>query len=96
VLALGMPGPEPIDKTCAHEASQGLIHVQLMLNKHILEVFVHLDEAKSERELVKITEDRVRKHTFNAIALMRGKDELRSFAGKGMRQGHADAGPLRI
>lgn len=96
VMALGMPGPEPIDKTCAHEASQGLIQVQLLMNKHILEVFVHLDEADNDRELVRMTEDRVRKHTLNAIALLKGKDTLRKFAGKGIRQGHADAGPLRI
>lgn len=96
VMALGMPGPMPIDKTCSHEASQGLLQVQLMLNKHVLEVFVHLDEGKDEKELLKITEDRVRKHTFNAIALLKGKDALREFAGKGIRQGHKDAGALGI
>ncbi|PIN86843.1 riboflavin synthase [Candidatus Woesearchaeota archaeon CG10_big_fil_rev_8_21_14_0_10_44_13] len=96
VLALGMPGPMPIDKVCAHEASQGLINVQLMTNRHILEVFVHLDESDDERELVRMAEDRVRKHTLNAIALLKGKEELGRFAGKGIRQGHADAGPLRI
>lgn len=96
VMALGMPGPMPIDKVCAHEASQGLIQVQLMVNKHILEVFVHLDEADDEKELVKTAEDRVRKHAFNAIALLKGKDSLKKFAGQGMRQGHANAGPLKI
>ena len=55
VLALGMPGPMPIDKVCAHEASQGLINVQLMTNRHILEVFVHLDEADDEKELAEHT-----------------------------------------
>lgn len=94
VLALGMPGAEPIDKTCAHEASQALIQTQLLENRHILEVFVHLDEGMDEKELAKITEDRVRKHTFNAIALLKGKDTLRKFAGKGIRQGHENAGPL--
>ena len=95
VMALGMPGPMPIDKVCAHEASQGLIQVQLMTNKHILEVFVHLDEADDEKELAEITEDRVRKHAFNAIALLKGKD-LKKSAGQGIRQGHADAGPLKV
>src|SRR5664280_1011886 len=30
VMAFGMPGPEDIDKVCAHEASTGLIQAQLM------------------------------------------------------------------
>src|SRR3989338_5134891 len=46
-IALGMAGPMPIDKQCSHEASLGLQFVQLMANKHILEVFVHMDEAKN-------------------------------------------------
>ena len=33
VMALGMPGPKPIDKQCAHEASSGLIQVQLLTNQ---------------------------------------------------------------
>ncbi|MDH4123905.1 MAG: riboflavin synthase, partial [Thermoplasmata archaeon] len=39
VMALGMPGGEEIDKMCAHEASTGLIQVQLMVDRHIIEVF---------------------------------------------------------
>ena len=46
VMALGMPGPMEKDKMCAHEASTGLMLAQLMTNKHIIEVFVHEDEAK--------------------------------------------------
>ena len=46
VIAFGMAGKAPIDKQCAHEAAIGLQNVQLMTNKHILEVFVHMDEAK--------------------------------------------------
>ena len=53
VIALGMPGAQPIDKQCAHEASTGLIKVQLITNTHIIEVFVHEDEAKNEKDLVK-------------------------------------------
>ena len=95
-LALGMPGPEKIDKTCAHEASQGLISVQLMTSKHILEVFVHLDEGKDEKELFKITENRVYDHTMNAIGLLKSKTALSSKAGQGIRQGHVDAGAIRL
>jgi len=93
-LALGMPGSKPIDKQCAHEASSGIIQVQLLTNKHILEVFVHEDEASEEKELIKIFKDRVEKHTLNALALLNGKDALRKFAGQGKRQGHKDAGSL--
>ena len=45
VVALGMPGKEPVDKVCAHEASTGIMTAQLMTNTPILEVFVHEDEA---------------------------------------------------
>lgn len=93
-LALGMPGNMPIDKTCAHEASQGLIQVQLLTNKHILEVFVHLDEAKTERELFEMVKDRTTKHTHNALALLKSKTALSKFAGQGRRQGHKDIGPI--
>ena len=51
VMALGMPGGKDKDQICAHEASQGLIMCQLMTNTHIIEVFVHEDEAKDGREL---------------------------------------------
>ena len=51
VIAIGMPGGKEKDKRCAHEASQGLIFCQLMTNTHIIEVFVHEDEAKDGRSL---------------------------------------------
>jgi len=94
-LALGMPGPEPIDKTCAHEASQGIIQAQLLTNKHILEVFVHLDEVNNEKTLYDMVVDRTKKHTLNAIALLKGKTELSKHAGMGKRQGHSDVGPIK-
>jgi len=93
-LALGMPGPMPIDKTCAHEASQGLISLQLAENKHVLEVFVHLDEAKNEKELYEITKNRAYGHAMNAIASIKRENSLHKFAGHGVRQGTEDIGPL--
>ena len=99
-LALGMPGPEKIDKTCAHEASQGLISTQLITNKHILEVFVHLDEGNdnngklNKNKLTEMTKKRVYDHTINAIALLKSKTALSSKAGQGIRQGHENAGAL--
>ncbi len=94
VIALGMPGPKPIDKQCAHEASMGLILAQLMTNKHIIEVFVHEDEAKDERELWEITENRVREHVRNAVDLLLNPKRLQKMAGTGQRQGFPDVGPL--
>ena len=95
VIALGMAGPKPIDKQCAHEAALGLQNVQLMTNKHILEVFVHMDEAKSEKEISKIAKNRAEKHALNALALLKGKTELTKYAGMGKRQGKEDEGPVR-
>ena len=71
-LALGMPGDKPIDKQCAHEASTGLINCQLQTGKHIVEVFVYLDEGKNEKELFDIAKNRAYDHTMNAIALLKG------------------------
>ena len=85
-MALGMPGAKPIDKECAGQASLGIIMAQLMMEKHIVEVFVHENEAKNEKELKQITEDRVKKHAHNAVALVKG-GVLERKAGKGLRQG---------
>lgn len=96
VIALGMAGKMPIDKQCAHEASMGLQSVQLMASKHILEVFVHMDEAKTEKELYEIAKNRVEKHALNALALLKSRTELSKYAGMGRRQGKEDKGPIRF
>ena len=95
-MALGMPGPKPIDKQCAHEASIGLIQTQLLCNKHIIEVFVHLDEAKTDRELIDITKNRVAEHVKNALAILFDQKKLISLAGYGKRQGFSDVGPVIV
>ncbi|OGS43738.1 MAG: riboflavin synthase [Euryarchaeota archaeon RBG_13_57_23] len=95
VIALGMPGKEEIDKICAHEASTGLIQVQLMTNKHIVEVFVHEDEAKNEKELAWLAERRSREHAANAYDLLFRPERLIKNAGKGLRQGYEDVGSIR-
>jgi len=94
VMALGMPGAQPIDKTCAHEASMGLIQVQLMTNRHIIEVFVHEDEAGSAKELARLAERRAREHAVNAYDLLFRPERLAANAGKGLRQGFEDVGPV--
>ena len=93
VMALGMPGGEEIDKMCAHEASQGLIQVQLMTSKHVIEVFVHADEAGTDKELAGLTELRTREHAINTYDLLFRPQRLTKAAGTGQRQGFADAGP---
>ncbi len=93
VVALGMPGRAPIDKACAHEASQGIL-AQLLTNTHVLEVFVHEDESDDPGELAAVCRDRSRKHARNAYWLVYEPEELVRRAGQGVRQGFADAGPL--
>ena len=96
VMAFGMAGKAPIDKQCAHEAAMGLQTVQLMTNKHILEVFVHMDEAKREKEIYEIAKNRAEKHALNALALLKGKTALTQYAGMGRRQGKEDEGHIRV
>ena len=86
-IALGMPGGKEKDKVCAHEASTGLIQAQLMTNKHIIEIFIHEDEAGKDKDLLLICEDRTRKHAINAINLINNPKKLTKNAGKGLRQG---------
>ena len=96
VVALGMAGKMPIDRQCAHEASLGLQQVQLMTNKHVLEVFVHMDEAKTEKEIYEIAKNRTIKHALNALELLKGKTALTRYAGTGRRQGKEDEGQIKV
>ena len=95
VMALGMPGRAEKDKVCAHEASSGLILCQLMTNRHIIEVFVHEDEAKDAKELAWLMEQRTREHAVNAVLLALRPKDLEKLAGTGQRQGFEDVGPAR-
>jgi len=94
VLALGQAGPEDIDKQCAHEASQGLQRAQLATNTHILEVFVHTDEADDPGRLRWLGENRAREHALNACHLLFEPETLTEMAGTGQREGFTDAGPI--
>jgi len=95
VMALGMPGPQDKDKNCAHEASTGLIAAQLATNHHIIEVFVHEDEAPDAKTLDWLAKQRAREHARNAYNLLFNREALARNAGKGLRQGYKDAGPIR-
>ncbi|MDD1673583.1 MAG: riboflavin synthase [Methanomicrobiales archaeon] len=95
VVALGMPGRAEKDKLCAHEASQGIILTQLLTNHHVIEVFVHEDEAKDDKQLVWLAEQRTREHAVNAVKLVLHPRALEKEAGTGQRQGLPDVGPAR-
>ncbi|MBU0591340.1 riboflavin synthase [Candidatus Micrarchaeota archaeon] len=93
-MALGMVGGAPVDQVCAHEASIGIQQVKLMTNKHVIEAFVHENEAWSEKEFFEICDNRVRKHAHNAVLIVTNPEELTKNAGKGMRQGKEDEGEV--
>jgi riboflavin synthase len=93
-MALGMVGGAPIDTQCAHEASLGIQQVKLMTNKHVIEVFVHENEAWSGAEFREICDNRIRKHVQNTVVLVANPEELTKNAGLGIRQGKDDEGPV--
>ncbi len=95
VMAMGMPGPKPIDKQCAHEASMGLIQTQLLCNKHIIEVFVYEDEVQTAKELAWLADQRTQEHAHNVIDLLFYPENLTKHAGCGLREGFEDAGQVK-
>ncbi len=95
VIALGMPGSAEYDKVCAHEASTGLIRVQLLESKHIIEVFVFETEGKGDdKKLKEIMKDRATKHAYNAVYLLLDPSKLQQNAGQGLRQGYPHSKPI--
>ena len=93
VMVLGMPGKQPQDKICAHEASQGIMMAQLMTNTHIIEVFVHEDEAKNDKELAFLMDRRSREHAINVVKMLTAPDKMIKDAGTGQREGFEDSKP---
>lgn len=97
VVATGMVGAQPVDKTCGHEASLGHQMVQTAAGRHIIEVFVHEDEANGDDEkLASIMRDRAGKHAQNALDLLFDAASLTKRAGTGQRQGGANAKPVKL
>jgi riboflavin synthase len=95
VVACGMPGGAELDRLCTHEASLGIAMAQLLTTTPILEVFVHEEEAKgNDARLLAICTDRCSKHALNAHDMLFAPETLVARAGKGVRQGGPDAGPL--
>lgn len=94
-LALGMPGRAEYDRTCAHEASLGLLFASVLEAKPIVECFVFEDEASGPKGLDELARRRAEEHALNAYALLFRPDDLARRAGAGLRQGFPDAGPVR-
>lgn len=96
VLAFGWVGKEPVDEQCAHEANLGLIWVEIEAATHILKVFFHESETSDPQRQAEIALHRARKHTENAILMLKGPAALTPRAGKGCRQGYEDAGKIEV
>lgn len=95
VITLGWVGKTMLDKYSYLAASIGLITVQILTSKHIIDVTIHEDEADNTDKLKEIAIDRVVKHSKNLVKLIRdGENSLTPFAGKGLRQGYKDAGSI--
>jgi riboflavin synthase len=94
-LALGMPGKAAYDKTCAHEASLGLMFAGVLESKPIVECFVFEDEADGPKELAELARRRAEEHAVNAYQLLFRPHDLARRAGEGLRQGFPDVGPVR-
>lgn len=100
VVACAMPGPEPIDESCARDASLGLQTVQALTGVAVLEVFVHMTEALQadatvhEGHLVEICRRRCEGHADNAVRMVLDPAAMTGRAGTGRRQGADDEGAL--
>ena len=94
-LALGMPGPAELDRSSAHVASMGLMMTGVLEAKPIVECFVHETEASGAAELETLARRRAEEHAINAYTLLFRPHDLARRAGEGLRQGFADAGPVR-
>lgn len=94
-LALGMPGPADLDQSSALVASMGLQFAEVLEGKPIVECFVHEREARDGKELDRLARRRAEEHALNAYQLLFRPRDLARHAGQGLRQGFADAGPVR-
>ncbi len=96
VITFGWVGAKPVDKYSYLAMSIGLIILQILVGKHIIDVTVHEDEADDPDKLYEIAIDRARKHALNLVKLIKyGGEALTRYAGKGLRQGYHDVGPIK-
>ncbi len=97
VITLGWVGKREADKLSYIAMSVGLILVEVLSGKIIIDVTVHEDEAPDDpKRLREIAIDRVTKHAENlALLLKEGPKALVKYAGKGLRQGYEHAGEIK-
>jgi riboflavin synthase len=95
-MTLGWVGASPVDKYSYLAMSLGLMLVQVLTGKHVIDATVHEDEAGSEEELYRIAINRAKEHALNLVTLLlKGGEGLTPYAGRGLRQGVPDVGPIR-
>jgi riboflavin synthase len=68
--------------------SVGLITVQILTGKHVIDVTVHEDEADDEKKLLEVAENRIREHVRNVVDLLLNPKRLQKLARTGQRQGY--------
>lgn len=94
-MTFGWVGPGLVDKISYAIASLGILMVQLETEKPIIDVTVHEDEADDPKRLLEIAVNRAKEHALNLVTILtKGYEGLTPFAGKGLRQGLPDVGPL--
>lgn len=94
-LALGWAGGEALDERSATIAGTGLMLVRVLTGKHVLEAFVHVEEARhDEKKLHSICVNRVEGHAEHALMLLHDRAALKRLAGTGRRQGEEDVGAI--
>ncbi len=95
IITLGWVGKEAVDKYSYIASSIGLILVEILTGKILIDVTVHEDEAEAEEDLKEIAVKRARDHARNLALLVReGFTALRKQAGMGVRQGRPSVGPI--
>ncbi|MCE4605127.1 MAG: riboflavin synthase [Desulfurococcales archaeon] len=95
IITLGWVGRREADKYSYLAMSIGLIMAELLTGSVLIDVTVHEDEADDPEELRRIALDRARKHARNlALMVKEGPTALSRHAGRGLRQGYPDVGPL--
>jgi len=93
-ITLGWVGKREADRLSYHAMSTGLIILQVLTGMTIIDVTVHEDEAEEPGELRRIAVERTRDHARNLAIMLRRPEALTRRAGRGVRQGYPDAGPL--
>ncbi len=94
VITLGWIGRREADRVTYAVSSMGLVLVGVLTGKIVVDVTVHEDESDDPAELKRIALERARDHAVNLAYMLTKPDELVKRAGKGVRQGYPDAGPI--